>query len=253
MGNPNVVGGFNDESVNAENNVYSLAKVFGYLFLGLLITAVTCLGLGAIFQYLILNSSDPNIASNAAMTLFVIMGISGVTLLVFSFVIPITAFRGKHNIKPLYIIYACLMGVVLSTFAVVLPWSILGMAFIVTSLAFGVMALIAKISKGNMNGLAIAAIGLVTGALILSLVTWIEMLLLGGVMSYTLMWIVNFALFGAMMLITIVDMVRIKNIANSGGMNDNLSLYCAFTLYNDFIYIFVRVLYYILIIATKNK
>ena len=104
-----------------------------------------------------------------------------------------------------------------------------------------------------MNGLAIAAIGLVTGALILSLVTWIEMLLLGEAMSYTLMWIVNFALFGAMMLITIVDMVRIKNIANSGGMNDNLSLYCAFTLYNDFIYIFVRVLYYILIIATKNK
>ena len=113
------------------------------------------------------------------------------------------------------------------------------------------MALIALLSKGRLNGLAIAAMGLFFGAAILSLVLW--MMMLFGVFSGTLYWIVSLATFAAVMLITIWDMARIKAIAQQGEMTKNISLYCAFVLYNDFIYIFLRILRIVLIVFARRN
>ena len=123
------------------------------------------------------------------------------------------------------------------------------MTFGITSLIFGVMALIALISRSRLNGLAIVAIGLFLGAgimvgamLILSLFTDVTMLY----------WIITLVLFAAIMFITIWDIARIKAIAQNGEMTKNLSLYCAFILYNDFINIFLRLLRIILYIMSKK-
>ena len=143
------------------------------------------------------------------------------------------------------------MGIMLSTLAMVIDWSILGITFGITALIFGLMSLIALLSKGRLNGLAIAAMGLFIGAGILSLVLWILMLV--GFFSGTLYWIVSLSVFVAVMLITIWDMARIKAIAQNGEMTTNISLYCAFILYNDFIYIFLRILRIVILVLGNRR
>ena len=233
----------------------SIAKVFGYMFIGLAITAVISLGLAAIFRFVWGINSDAGInetlAANAAIVLIVLLIVSAIGLIVLSIVVPITVARGKHSVLVPSIIYSVLMGVMLSTICIFVPWSLLGLTFGVTSLVFGLMALIALLSKGRLNGLAIAAMGLFIGAGILSLVLWI--MILCGVFISTLYWIVSLATFAAVMLITIWDMARIKAIAQKGEMTTNISLYCAFVLYNDFIYIFLRILRIVLIVFAKKN
>jgi FtsH-binding integral membrane protein len=160
-----------------------------------------------------------------------------------SFVVPITASRENSSALVSSIIYSILMGVALSSITVFIPWFLLGITFGITALVFGLMALIAFLAKGKLNGLAIAAIGLFFGAGIMSLMLLILMLFgaIGGTMVW-LYWVISLAVFAAVMLITIWDLRRIKDIAARGELTRNLSLFCAFILYNDFINIFLRIL-----------
>lgn len=234
---------------------YSIAKVFGYMFIGLAITAAIALGLGALFRYIFgvnyETGIDANLQNSAAITLIVLLIVSFIGIIILSFVVPITVARGKRSVLVPSIIYTVLMGVALSTICIFIPWSLLGLTFGITSLVFGLMALIALLSKGRLNGLAIAAMGLFIGAAMLSLALWIMMLC--GVFSGPLYWIISLATFAAVMLITIWDMARIKTIAKNGEMTTNLSLYCAFILYNDFIYIFLRILRIVIIVMGKKN
>ena len=93
-----------------------------------------------------------------------------------------------------------------------------------------------------MNFLGILALGLFLGAGLLAIIGVIFALtgFLGAYMH--LYWIISLLTFAAIMFVTIWDMWRIKQIAQTGEMSDNLVLYCAFTLYVDFIYLFLRVL-----------
>lgn len=237
------------------STVLSIAKVFGYMFIGLMITAVIALGLGYLFQYIFLKDAptelELRVQSDAAIILLVALGISFIGIVVLSFVVPIVALKGKHSVLVPAIIYTILMGIMLSTLTIFIDWLILGVTFGLTSLVFGLMALIALLSKSRLNGLAIAAIGLFIGAGLISLVMWILMLV--GVNVTPIYWIVSLAVFAAVMLITIWDMARIKKIAEQGAMTKNISLYCAFILYNDFINIFLRILRYVIIIFGNKR
>lgn len=71
--------------------------------------------------------------------------------------------------------------------------------------------------------------------------------------SSTLYWVISFAIFAAMMFITIFDIWNIKKITERGEMSTNLELYCAFTLYVDFIYILIRIIYFLILIYGKSK
>ena len=53
--------------------------------------------------------------------------------------------------------------------------------------------------------------------------------------------------------IPILTNMDIKKITERGEMSTNLELYCAFTLYVDFIYILIRVIYFLLLIYGKSK
>lgn len=233
----------------------SLTKVFGYMFMGLAITAAIALGLGAIFGNILLKDAptdmDQKMQTTAAIVLITILIVSFIAILVLSFVVPIVAVRGKHNVMVPFILYTVFMGTALSSLAIFIDWTILGITFGITALAFGAMTLIAVLAKGRLNGLAIVAMGLFFGAGLLALALWLLMLF--GVFSEPLYWLVSFMVFAAVMLITIWDIARIKHIAEKGEMTQNVSLYCAYILYNDFIIIFLRLLRFVLIIMGNKR
>ena len=235
--------------------VFSITKVFMYMFVGLLITAAIALGLGAYFGMVLLKDAGSNIETRIqatnAIVLLVLLITSFIAILVLSFVVPIVAVRGKHSVLVPAILYSVFMGIALSSLTIFINWTILGLTFGITALVFGLMALIAFLSKSRLNGLAIAAIGLFAGAGILSLALWI--LMICGVFSEPLYWVISLLTFAAVMLITIWDMARIKYIAEKGEMTKNVSLYCAYILYNDFIVIFLKILRFVLIIFGNGR
>lgn len=229
------------------SNALSIAKVFGYMFAGLLITGLVAFGLAFIFFNWM--QSDPDTASNV---LFFTMIGTAIGILVMSFVVTFQMRKQKMSaILIPAIIYAVLMGVMLSTFVLFLDWRLLGGAFLATSLIFGLMALIALLSKGNLNGLAIVGMGLFFGAGIMSLFTWFLYLISPSTFQ-TFYWIITLGMFAGMMFITMWDIWRIKKLAEAGMLTNNVSLYCAFNLYVDFIYIFIRMVYFLAMI-TGNR
>ena len=227
-----------------------IAKVFGYTAIGLLITTVVAFGLGFLIYYLFYKEfQDTNTLSTVY--LIILIG-AAVAMLIDMLVINFVVIRGKHSVLIPGIIYAVLVGVLFSALTIVIDWRILGMAFGITTLAFLLMALIAFLSKGSLAPLLIVIIGLSVGVGLLALFNWIFALATGTVIN-GLYLAVSIGILALMMFVTIYDMWRIKKIASDGAMSNNLALYCAFVIYTDFINIFVRVLYFLLIIFSNNK
>ena len=230
-----------------------MGRVYGYMFFGILITAIIAFGVGILFNVWIFGqisiSEDlgnvDKIDRTGLITLLVVLGISALGVIIMSFVVQGTYFRGRKSVLAPALIYCILMGLLLSSLVMFVPWPVLGITFLITASIFGIMFLISYLSKGSLNFLGVIGIGLFIGAALISLVGWIFLLtgFLGNYMH--LYWIVSFISFAAIMFITIWDMWRIKKIAEAGEMNDNLALFCAFTLYVDFIYLFLRVLRFV--------
>ena len=218
----------------------SFAKIFLYMFLGLALTTGVAFGVGAILVY-----SCPNFETFYNVYLGLMIG-SAVAIIIMTLIINLVFMRGKHSILVPAIIYCVLMGVLLSSFPIFIDWWLLGMAFGITCGIFLLMTIIAVLTKGNMSPLLMLGIGLLIGSGILALIN----LLMASPMLY---WIVSFAIFAAMMFITMFDIWNIKKITERGEMTTNLELYCAFTLYVDFIYILIRVIYFLIIIYGKSK
>ena len=234
-----------------------LTKVFGMMFLLLLITTVVAAGLGYGSQYFLLQAveaGNDELAGNIIYGLIGALIVSVIALLIMSFVLPITFMRGRHNILVPLIIYVVLMGILLSSFTFLFDWVILVEAFGITTVIFGVMAFLGYISKGRLAGIGFILLGLLIGALALSLVNYL-MIMFGGIQEHnvTISWVVSLLIFGFLMLVTLYDVNRIKRIAENGmGTNNNLVYYCAYILFSDFIAILIRVIYY-LAIFTRRK
>ncbi len=231
-----------------------LSKVFGVMFLCLLITTAVAAGLGYGLMYLFTNAADEAAKINITYTMVGLMIGSAIILLIMSFVLPLVFLRGKHNIIVPLMIYVTVMGVLLSSFTWLFEPIILVEAFGVTSLIFGVMAFLGYISKGRLAGLWVVMLGLIVGAGILSLFNFLS-ILFGGVSeaNVTISWIVSLAIFAFLMLMTMWDVWRIKQIAGNGqNSGNNLVYYCAYILYTDFISLLIRVIYYIAILRGRR-
>lgn len=244
---------------NKESKGAFLTKVFGMMFLCLLITTVIAAGFGYGFQYLLKATATVDgdkIVLNSSL-LYGLVGtliVCSIALLVMSFVLPITFIRGRHNILVPLMIYVVIMGILLSTFTFLFDWVILVESFGITAIIFGIMALLGYISKGRLAGIGFILLGLIGGAAMLSLVNWV-MILVGGVQpqNVALSWIVSLAVFAFLMLITFYDVNRIKRIAETGATNDNnLVYYCSYILFTDFISILIRVIYYVAIFTRRR-
>ena len=235
-----------------------LTKVFGMMFLCLLITTVVAAGLGFGSQFFLdqaIKAGNEELATKIVYALVGTLIVSVIALLVMSFVLPITFIRRRHNILVPLMIYVVLMGIMLSTFTFVFDWVILVESFGITSLIFGTMALLGYISKGRLTGIGFILLGLIIGALGLSLINWL-MIMFGGVSTANvqLSWIVSLLIFAFLMLVTLYDVHRIKKIAEAGaGQDNNLTYYCAYILYSDFIAILIRVIYYVALITGRRR
>ena len=86
-------------SIQQEEATFSLAKVFTYMFAGLLITTIVMLGLGGLFRHLFgigdaFAEQTPDFSNdNALMALLIVMIVSFVGLIVMSFVFPMVLNR----------------------------------------------------------------------------------------------------------------------------------------------------------------
>ena len=236
----------------SSSTALSITKVFLYMFMGLAITAVVAFGLGAVVYYQILNAQTDLEVQSIAIPYFVGLIVSAVALIVDMIVINFVTLRGKHSILVPAIIYAVLVGVLFSFLAIAVDWRLIGMAFGITAGVFLIMSFIAFLSKGNMSPILLVVFGLLIGAGFLALFNWIFMLATGS--GFTVIyWIVTFAIFAVVMLVTIYDLWRMKKIAEAGAMNNNIALYCAFTMYVDFINIFIRILYFLILIFGRSR
>lgn len=232
----------------ADGSTLSIAKTFLYMFMYIVISAAVAFGVGALMYYLIgVKGSEE--AAGAYIGLLI--G-SGIALFIDMIVINFVVIKGKHSVLIPGIIYAVLIGALLSVLTIFVNWELIGIALGITALAFLIMSGIAFISKGNMKPLSIALIGLLIGVGLISAFNLISMLITGGVFNF-LYWIVSIGIFLIIILVTIYDLWRMKQIADSGAMTNNMSLYFAFIMYTDFINVFIRVLYFVILFLGKVK
>ena len=230
-----------------------LTKVYGWMFICLLITTVVAAGLGYGLMYFFVNATE-EAAVNIMTGMIIGAVISAIALLVMSFVLPITFIRGKHNIIVPLMIYVVLMGILLSMFTWAFEPVILAESFGITALVFGLMALLGHLSKGRLAGIGAIMLGLIIGAGLLSLVNFL-MIFIGGIKPENVMisWIVSLAVFAFLMFMTMWDVARINQIASKGDTgNNNLVHYCAYILYSDFIALLVRVIYYVAMFTRRR-
>ena len=242
---------------NAQSKGTFLSKVFGMMFICLLITTVVAAGFGYGFQAILKSTATADgFDQNVVTTLVSVLIVSAIALLIMSFVLPIMFMRGKHNILVPLIIYVVLMGVLLSAFTFIVDWKILVESFGITTIIFGTMGLLGYVSKGRMAGIGVILLGLLIGAGLLCLMNWILILThaITDETSIALSWVISLMIFAFLMLVTMYDVYRIKKIAENGSaQNNNLVNYCAYILYSDFIAILIRVIYFLAIITGKRK
>ena len=132
-------------SSGVSSKTLNLGKVFGIMFLWLLVTAGLAFGLGAAFDsWLKANEAA------AARGILVALVISGITLIVLTFVIQFWALRKDKGMIVLSSLYVLCMGVLCASMTLYIDWQILGIALGLTTAIFGVLAASGLIAK-NVN------------------------------------------------------------------------------------------------------
>lgn len=223
-----------------------IGGVFLYVFLALAITSVVATGMGALFYFTISKNSET--AASSFIYILLISVFAYIPVLIWA---RIAAARNGKTMTTAYICYSAVMGVMISSFTVLVDFYIIAMAFGLTCLSFGVMALIAWNTKKNLSILSVVASGLFFGVIMLFLFNFILGLFLSDAQMLTLSWTISILVLVSVVLITVVDLNNVKQIAMNGGAGKNVALMCALNLYVDFIYIFIRIVSYL--VRMKNK
>ncbi len=212
----------------------SIAKVFAWMFYGLLLTFGTALGL-----YLFAINGVV-----AAETYLIVLAVSAVSYLIFSFAAIFIMARTQNKTVSIiiYSIYALLLGIVLSSIFLTTDISNVVYALGTTSLVFGVMALYGYFTKRDLTGFASILTMLLMGIIVMSLVNLLLSFFLGSGVFTMMDWIFSYVVLGIIIGYVAFDVQRIKYAAEAGALSNSLPIYLAFNLYTDFIYIFIRIL-----------
>lgn len=220
-----------------------IAKTFLYMFLELIITAVSAIGFGLLFDNIWHISDKSHSTSSPYFTAYIIILIvSLVAMIGVSIWFSVSAVKGNKNLVIPFTVYALLMGVFGSSFVMFIDPVSIGIAFGVSCLAFGIMAALGAIIKKDINFLAIVVMGLFLGAGMLALTNLIFWLCGLRYLVTSMYLLIEGIVFAAVMIITMIDVYNIKKIAERGDVYENVALFSAFSLYIDFINIFLRVL-----------
>lgn len=229
----------------------NLGKIFGYMTLAILLTGIASIGFAFLIGYVF--SSNNEIART---TLLVFTFIAFIVMIVCSFLAGALSFAKSVNPKSRavaipFALYAICFGYLFGFIVLVVPWEVLAISFGVTAVVFGTLSLIGLFTKSNLNPLLWVSMGLLFGALLMTGLNFLMMLFFPEI-SIMFLWIITFVIFAAIMLSTIWDVWNIKQIASAYINTPNVTLYCAFRLYCDFIVLFIRILYFVLIIFSRR-
>ena len=228
--------------VTTTNGSKFIGATFLYLTLALVVTFAVVFALGAALKYAIYKGSD--VGADIFVKFFIGGLIAYIPVMIW---VNVAACRQGKTVGPAFFAYSIVMGIMLSPICLLDMWTIV-IAFGTTCLAFAVMALIAWTTKKDLSGLAIFGFGLLIGAFVISLFNIIIYLFVGFQPLY---WLVSSLFFIAILILTVVDLNRVKRIAQSGMATKNLAIWCALNLYVDFIYIFIRIL--AIVASIRNK
>jgi FtsH-binding integral membrane protein len=231
-----------------------LAAVFGYMFIGLLITAA----MGFAYAFLMKGlyyDAETGLWTDQGFLVIMVSGIvAWIAAFIDSIVMSIVSYKTGKAPWVGYIIYALCVGVGFSLILLAgVDFGTIGEAFGITAASFGIMFLIGYFSKADLSPLAFVALALLFGIVICSLFFGIWYLIQPDYGQYILFdYGISIAIVVVTMLITAWDANNMAKSVEKGGANQNLALYCAFNMYSDFIVIFVRILYILLIAKNRN-
>ncbi len=231
--------------------------VFGYMFIGLLITAAVSLGWSFFIasQFTTVDSDGyVNFSNTGFMLTIGACIVSMIGCYVTSIINNVYAVKTGKAPWVGFILYAVFIGFAFSTFILTgIDFATMGEAFALTAISFGAMFLIAYFSKGNLSWLALIGFGLLASVSMMALFWWI-MYMVAPMSTFNLYWgiLISAIVLVASLLITAYDCWKMKQIIATGNDNRNLALFCAFDLYSDFLMIFIRILY-LLVIANGSR
>ncbi len=227
------------------------SKVFLYMFMAIGITAIVTAVIGVIFSSIwpIAYGTEINVdAAKAYIALFIVAFIMYIPLILW---IQFSVFKEKSRPMIPYVLYSIVMGVFISGFTMFVPFHLIAISFGLTCFTFGIMFVIGWFTKRDLSILGMIGYGMMIGIFFIALFNIIWMLFFPGFeMIY---WVISYGMFAAMLLITIFDINRVKRIADSGEQSNKTAVLCAFNLYVDFIYIFIRILSFVVRIYASKK
>lgn len=249
---------YGENQINSTPANRLLAKSFGYMALGLAISGLVAFLTSYIFVYILSWASERGeIATAYATGYLTIMIVSFVGLLVSGLVMSLVMARNKHSAWVPYILYTVFMGVFLSSFLILgIDFQTIGEAFLLTSASFLAMFLIGYFAKGGkgMGILAMVTSLFAVSLFVFSLFWLIKILVSGNAFEY---YLYDLVVSGAILLLSVVvvifDSYNIKRIIERADGMKNVALFCAYTMYCDYIVIFLRVLYFLVLLGAKKK
>ena len=235
--------------------VSSVGKALGrsYLYLGiaLLVTALVAFAVGYGMTYWMTTSSS-------AAPFYVLMGaiiVSFIGMVIISFTMVKRLNSSGKSLWPGFIAYSVLMGICLSSFIIAgIDFLVVGEAFGISALAFLSVGLIGYFSKKDLNRLWLW-VGVFSMVVLLTAIVAPLMFFFYFSSSAYLIYdlIMSVVILALVLIVSAIDSYNIKKILEAGQGGTNLELFCAFSMYGDFIAIFVRVLYLLLILGSRRS
>lgn len=236
-----------------------IARVFAYLFIGLAITAV----ISFLFPFFArMNTNwfiDGEMTENGER---LVLGVGIGSLVVILIDSIVMMFYGRKSGKAPwipYIIYAIAMGFALSLllFAGV-SYELMGEAFGLSALVFGVMGIVGYFAKGSMKGFTFVALTLGVLLFVYALFFLIQYLVLVNTNqwaayeeAFKFNIISSIIILIIISIVTIIDVNNMRKMAEQGITNNNIALYCAYDLYSDYIIILMKIVY--LLMASQQN
>lgn len=210
-----------------------IAKVFGWMFFGLLVTA------GVSFAFVYGLHHNETLLRIASQNSFLI------SICVAELVAVIAITWGISKLSPmvatlLFILYAALNGLTISYVVLAYAGATVTKAFIMTAIFFGVMALYGAVTHSDMSRVGHILLG---GLIALVLATLVNFFMRSPMLDY----ILSLAGLGLFAGLTAYDVQKLKRFYHTQGQStsavaQNMPIYGALMLYLDFINMFLYLL-----------
>lgn len=221
-----------------------LGAVFLSMAAALLVSALTSIGVSYLFIALYGAGNGLTVEGYTNLT-WTLVGSA-----IFMFIYMLVTSRMTRFYVVHLTVFSLWVGIILSALLLTgLSFEIAGEGLLISAFAFLSMFLIGYFTKINSGILSMLGFGLLAGAfglLVISLITfWM------GTFSWMNLLAQGLILF-AVLLFTAVDARRMKQLAMAGHPNFNLVMACAYALYGDFVNIFLRIIYFLMLTRSRS-